>query len=139
MHHQAAPFNAFTAGTAVLVADDDAAIRRLVARVLTREQFDVSEAQHGAQAIECLRSRHFAVLVLDLMMPVATGYDVIAWLDSHPDAGDPCVIVISAAGDRELAQLKSQSVHNVLQKPFELRELVTAVQECRRRHGAAAR
>ena len=47
------------------------------------------------------------------------------------------LIVISAAGDRELKQLKSQCVHNVLQKPFELHDLVTAVQDCHRMHGMA--
>lgn len=118
----------------VLVVDDDDAIRSLVVRVLRREQYETAEAAHGGQALERLRERPFAAMILDLMMPVMNGIEVIRYLETHDDAGAPCVIVVSAAAERELQQIQSASVHAVLRKPFELPALIAAVRDCSRRH-----
>jgi CheY-like chemotaxis protein len=118
---------------AVLVVDDDDAIRDLVVRVLRRERYETAEAVHGGEALERLRERTFAAMVLDLMMPVMTGIEVIRYLETHDDAGTPCVIVVTAASDRELRQVHSDSVHAVLRKPFEVPALIAAVRDCSRR------
>ena len=116
----------------VLVVDDDEAIRNLVVRVLRREQYETAEAVHGGEALDRLRERPFAAVVLDLMMPVMTGIEVIRYLETHDDAGAPCVIVMTAAGERELRQVQSASVHAVLRKPFDVAALIAAVRDCRR-------
>lgn len=116
----------------VLVVDDDDAIRKLVVRVLRREHYETAEAVHGREALERLRERPYAAMVLDLMMPIMTGIEVIRYLETHDDAGAPCVIVVSAAAERQLEQVRSPSVHAVLRKPFELPELIAAVRECKR-------
>lgn len=118
----------------VLVVDDDEAIRNLVVRVLRREQYETAEAADGAQALERLRARPFAAMVIDLMMPVMTGIEVIRYLETHDDAGAPCVIVVTAASDRELAQVRSPSVHAVLRKPFDLPALVETLRDCSATH-----
>ena len=119
----------------VLVVDDDDAIRNLVVRVLQRERYDTAEAAHGGEALERLRERPFATVVLDLMMPVMSGFEVIRYLETHDDAGAPCVIVVSAAAGRDLQQAESSCVHAVLRKPFDLPDLVAAVRECSSKHG----
>jgi CheY-like chemotaxis protein len=119
----------------VLVVDDDEAIRNLVVRVLRREQYETAEAVHGGEALDRLRERPFAAMVLDLMMPIMTGIEVIRYLETHDDAGAPCVIVVTAASERELQQVRSASVHAVLRKPFDLTALVAAVRDCGRQHG----
>jgi CheY-like chemotaxis protein len=120
----------------ILVVDDDEAIRNLVVAVLRRERYETAEAGHGAEALDRLRERPFATMVLDLMMPVMTGIEVIRYLETHDDAGAPCVIVLSAAAERHLQQIHSPSVHAVLRKPFELPALLEAVRDCRRNHGS---
>lgn len=117
----------------VLVVDDDEAIRNLVVRVLRREQYETAEAVHGGEALDRLRERPFAAMILDLMMPVMTGIEVIRYLETHDDAGAPCVIVVTAASERELQQVKSASVHAVLRKPFDLPALIAAVRSCNTR------
>lgn len=118
----------------VLVVDDDEAIRKLVVRVLRREEYEITEAVHGGEALDRLRERPFAAMVLDLMMPVMSGIEVLRYLDTHDDAGSPCVIVVSAASERELQQIESAAVHAVLRKPFELTALVAAVRDCGSKH-----
>ena len=119
---------------AVLVVDDDEAIRTLVIRVLRRERYETAEAVHGGEALDRLRERPFAAMVLDLMMPVMTGIQVIRYLETHDDAGAPCVIVVTAAAERDLVQVQSPSVHAVLRKPFDLPALIAAVRDCGRQH-----
>ena len=119
---------------AILVVDDDETIRNLITRVLRRQQYDTAEAGDGAEALKMLRERTFDAVVLDLMMPVMDGLEVIQYLETHDDAGAPCVIVVSAAGARELQQADSSSVHAVLRKPFELLDLISAVRHCARKH-----
>jgi CheY-like chemotaxis protein len=122
---------------AVLVVDDDEAIRKLIVRVLRRERYDTAEAVNGGEALESLRTRPFATMVLDLMMPVMSGFEVVRYLETHDDAGAPCVIVVSAAAERDLHQIDAACVHAVLRKPFELADLVAAVRDCGRKHGTA--
>lgn len=117
----------------VLVVDDDEAIRNLVVRVLRRERYETAEAIDGAEALEQLRERRFAAVVLDLMMPIMTGIEVIRYLETHDDAGAPCVIVVTAASERELEQVRSASVRAVLRKPFDLPALLAAVRDCDQR------
>lgn len=116
--------------SAVLVVDDDDAIRVLVSRVLRREQFETGEASNGQQALEQLRTARYGTIVLDLMMPIMNGVEVVRYLDQTDDLGDPCVIVMSAASERHLTEVASPRVHAVIRKPFDLPELVAAVRKC---------
>lgn len=115
---------------AILIVDDDDAIRMLVARVLRRERYTVAQASNGRDALDQLRTRSFDAVVLDLMMPVMTGFELIQYLESHDDAGRPCVIVVSATSETELKTVVSPNVHAVLRKPFDLSALVSAVRSC---------
>jgi CheY-like chemotaxis protein len=81
-----------------------------------------------------MRARPFAVMVLDLMMPVMTGPELIEYIETHDDAGARCIIVVSAASERDVGRIKSAHVHAVLRKPFDLHELVAAVQACEGGH-----
>ena len=114
----------------VLVVDDDDAIRALVTRILRREHFDIEQASNGEEALNKLRTGSFQTVVLDLMMPIVSGFEVVRYLNTHEDAGTPCVIVISAATERDLRSIDSPYVHTVLRKPFEMADLIAAVRAC---------
>ena len=61
----------------VLVVDDDVSIRRLIATALRRDGFAFTEAGNGKEALEIMRRDHPSVVVLDLMMPVLSGWEVL--------------------------------------------------------------
>ena len=75
---------AASAVTRVLVVDDDAAVRRLVALVLVRDGFEVTAAEDGRDAIALSRRRPFDVLLLDVQMPGMDGWEVLAALCGSP-------------------------------------------------------
>jgi two-component system chemotaxis response regulator CheY len=114
----------------VLVVDDDDAIRTLISRVLLRANYEVAQAGNGSEALAKLRARRFQTVVLDLMMPVMSGFEVVEYLRTNDDAGAPCIVVVSAAGERDLQSITSPLVRSVLRKPFDLPELLAAVEKC---------
>jgi CheY-like chemotaxis protein len=114
----------------ILVVDDDSAIRVLVARILRRAGYETAMAANGEEALTELRARRFEAVVLDLMMPVMSGFEVLRYLDEHDDAGAPPVIVVSATSEADLKSIDSPAVHAVLRKPFDVQKLIETVHEC---------
>ena len=113
----------------ILVVDDDDAIRTLVRRVLARAGYRVTEAADGEVAIEQLTHARFDAVVLDLMMPRASGFDVLTWMSEHLDSRK-CVVVISAAAEKTIGSVDDSLVVNTLRKPFDLDALLAAIHDC---------
>jgi CheY-like chemotaxis protein len=116
------------AGLRVLVADDDPAIRMLVARVLVRQGYEVATATDGADAIVQLDANRFDLLVLDLMMPRVDGIGVISHLQAR-GATTPPILVMTAAAPDILRRLPKERIAKVITKPFDLDELMRDASE----------
>lgn len=115
-----------------LVVDDDAAIRSLVMTLLQREGYDVSGAQDGIDALECLRESEFDVVVLDLMMPRLDGRGVIEQLSKEREGRTmPRIVIMTAASPNVVEQLPRDHVAHVITKPFDIRTLREIVAEQR--------
>jgi signal transduction histidine kinase len=107
----------------VLVVEDDADIRDSLAAVLEDEGLAVSTAQHGAEALRMLRSGPLpSVVLLDLMMPVMNGWELVQRMRDDPRLAAIPVVVTSAAADRPPPE-----VDCVLPKPIDLARLLEAV------------
>ncbi len=113
----------------VLVVDDDAGIRVLVARVLSRCDFAVDSARDGAEAIERVLAYDYDVIVLDLMMPRIDGFAVIRYIGEHRPELLPRVIVMTAYGAGALQRVHPP-VQRLIEKPFDIATLVSAAVEC---------
>jgi CheY-like chemotaxis protein len=111
----------------VLVAEDDAAIRKLICAVVRRQGVDVVSASDGVEAIEKATREPFDALLLDLMMPNQSGWAVVEQLSEAHSPLLAKTVVITAASDREIGHLPDET--KVLRKPFDLRELVRALRE----------
>jgi CheY-like chemotaxis protein len=112
----------------ILVADDEPAIRALVAKIIERSGLVVDTAGDGVEAIEMIDRNDYAVIVIDLMMPRVDGFGVIEHLRAA-GRSKPAVIVATAADPVSLRKLDSVTVHSIVRKPFEidmLGDLVTA-------------
>lgn len=108
---------------AVLVAEDDPSIRALMASAFRRRKVQMAMAANGIEALEQLRSQEWLVLVLDLMMPEVSGWDVIAWLAANPERKPRTVIVVSASDRALLQDLDTSVVNAVIFKPFDIMQL----------------
>ena len=111
--------------TSILVVDDDPTIRATVAETLDLEGYAVKTASNGAEALTVLDSGLPALVLLDMRMPVLDGW---GFMRSVRERGLPLkVLVMTAAQDARRWAMEIGAT-GVLAKPFELDELLTAVQ-----------
>ena len=114
----------------VLIVDDDPGLRGLLRAMLTHNGFEVEVAEGGAEAIAAVQRWRFDAIVLDLMMRGVSGFDVLAYLEPL-SSGRKYVVVISAASPAVLSTVSaSPIVERVIRKPFEMTDLVSAVEMC---------
>lgn len=109
----------------VLVCDDDQSIRGMVTAILTRSVFEVVPASGGAEAVELL-DESFDVIILDLMMPETSGYDVLHHVRGTKPELLSRVIVITAHAAVSKHPLE-EPVAAVLLKPFDIAEFMRIV------------
>lgn len=114
----------------VLIVDDNEATCVLIAAVLHRD-FTTDAAGDGADAIEKLKTRTYAAVLLDLRMPHVDGFDVLDYLRERAPEIMRCVIVVTAAvSNREMQRVRGYGVHAVVTKPFEVDVLLDVVKRC---------
>jgi CheY-like chemotaxis protein len=114
----------------VLVVDDDPVIRQLLVWTLERHSLTVDEAGDGAQALALIKEHQYAVIVLDLVMPLLDGFGVLKALDGPSMASPPVVLVITGADRRAIDHLDPQRIHGIVRKPFDPEELASVVVAC---------
>jgi DNA-binding NtrC family response regulator len=101
----------------VLVVDDEAGLRRSVARILMSRGFEVDTAEDGLAALDLLKARAVDVILLDLMMPKMGGMEVLAKV--RQDFPDVAVIMMTAFGDIDTAVAAVRAgAYDFLAKPF---------------------
>ena len=124
-------------GHRVLVVDDEPDITGLVAYHLAKSGYRVSTAASGAEALRTARDQRPDLVVLDLMLPGISGYDVLTELRRREETKDVGVILLTARRD-EPDRIKGLSLgaDDYLAKPFSPQELVLRVGAVLRRLSA---
>ncbi|HUR81705.1 MAG TPA: response regulator [Thermoanaerobaculia bacterium] len=113
----------------ILVVDDDDAIRALLRTVLRRRGFQVDTARNGVDALDHMGARRYALIVLDLMMPRMSGYELVAQLAEQPVMTRPRVLILTAAGGEPL-KVHTDMIVGTMQKPFDIDLLLDTVAGC---------
>jgi CheY-like chemotaxis protein len=114
----------------VLVVDDDEDVRRMLTTVLERAAIVVDTARDGHEAMEFAREHRYSVILLDLLMPVADGFYVLAEMQSQPLDSPPVVLVVTGAERSVIDQLDPQRIHGIIRKPFDPEEVASVVVAC---------
>ena len=115
--------------TVVLVADDDADIRDLVAFKLEQAGFEVIAVEDGQTALDQARSRQPTLAVLDVSMPGLSGIDVCRMLRSEPATAGMLIIMLTArVQEQDVEGGFNAGADDYVTKPFSPRELVTRIQ-----------
>jgi signal transduction histidine kinase len=104
----------------VLVVDDDEANRDLLTRRLESQGYSVVSAENGQLALDMTRSHAFDLVLLDIMMPIMDGYEVLGLLKADERLRDIPVIMISALGDMDsVVRCIEMGADDYLPKPFD--------------------
>jgi len=121
----------------ILVVDDEPDITALVAYHLAKAGYRVSTASSGTEAIEAAREERPDVVVLDLMLPGVSGYDILAELRNRAETRDIGVILLTARRE-EVDRIRGLTLgaDDYLTKPFSPQELALRVGALLRRLNA---
>ncbi len=115
----------------LLVVDDDDRIRTLLKRYLTENGYRVSVAKDGAEARELMGSVDFDLLILDVMMPGLTGFDLTEKIRA---ASNVPILLLTARGlPEDRIEGLERGADDYLSKPFEPRELLLRITALLRR------
>ncbi len=120
--------------TAALLIDDDARLGALVTEYLGRHEIDVTVAGDGERGLSALRKGRFDVVLLDVMLPGADGFEVCRRLRAAPELAALPVIMLTARGDDvdKIVGLEL-GADDYLAKPFNPRELLARIHAVLRR------
>jgi two-component system phosphate regulon response regulator PhoB len=123
----------------ILVVDDEADITALVAYHLAKAGYRVSTATTGPDALRAAREERPDVVVLDLMLPGMSGYDVLAELRRRDETRDVGVILLTARRDQtDRIRGFTLGADDYIQKPFAPQELTLRVSALLRRLSSPA-
>jgi two-component system chemotaxis response regulator CheY len=112
----------------VLVVDDDATARRLIAHILRREGYDVVTASDGLQAFEMIAESRPHAVVTDGMMPRMDGAGLLRMLRRSPDtSGLPVVYVTNSEDERDEQEAIRSGATAFLTKPVGSLELTATL------------
>lgn len=112
----------------ILVVDDDALITLMVSESLKFHGFDVAVAENGALALEAVRQRRPALIVLDAEMPVLDGFSVLKTLKADAALNHVPVIMLTARRNaRDVMLARSLGACDYIAKPFDILNLLQRV------------
>jgi len=120
----------------VLLVDDDRELCQMLTEYLNAEHFDVRSVHDGAQALNELRGNPYEIVVLDVMLPSVSGFDVLREIGG---SNAPPVLMLTARGD-DVDRIVGLELgaDDYLAKPFNPRELVARIRAILRRAGSRA-
>ncbi len=108
----------------ILVVDDDPEIVTMLSTRLSKRGYQVATAADGAKAIEAAKNQRFDVVLLDVMMPGKSGWEVARALKQDPATQDVKIVMVSAIGEKTneiTAPIYGADAH--VDKPFEFDHL----------------
>jgi DNA-binding response OmpR family regulator len=114
-----------------LVADDEPHIGRIIKMKLEQGPFRVTLVYDGREAIDALRrAEDVRLVLLDLMMPHASGLDVLAWMRGQEEYRDvPCIILTAAGQEQQHARAMELGATDFMTKPFSPKRLYARAAE----------
>jgi len=102
----------------ILVVDDERDIRYTLRALLVGRGYEVEEAEDGRVALDKINSRDFDLVVLDLMMPNMSGYEVVRELSPEFMERTPIVLLTAKGEDKDIMKGYSMGATYYISKPF---------------------
>ncbi|NLZ83233.1 MAG: response regulator transcription factor [Clostridiales bacterium] len=116
----------------ILVVDDESRMRKLVKDFLTRENYEVIEAENGEQAVDIFfTKKDIALIILDVMMPRMDGWEVCREIRKHSNV--PIIMLTAKGNEKDELMGFDLGVDEYISKPFSPKILVARVDAVLRR------
>jgi len=112
----------------ILVVDDDQDLRETLSMFLTRQNYEVHGAPNGLRGWELLHKNNYDLVLLDIMMPGMSGFDVLDKIRQDPTLKDMPIIMITALDkSTDVVKAFEKGATDYVSKPFVNAELIARV------------
>ncbi|MGJ7919037.1 response regulator transcription factor [Neobacillus sp. LXY-4] len=120
----------------ILIVDDEERIREMIREYTSLEGFDIDEAADGAEALKMFNKKHYALIILDVMMPKVDGWSVCREIRKTSQVP---IIMLTARGEEYDKLFGFElGVDDYIVKPFSPKELLARMKAIIRRSNKAA-
>ncbi|KAA2313149.1 response regulator [Pseudooceanicola sediminis] len=117
-------------GKSVLVIEDEPNIIEAISFILSRDGWHVATHSNGIDAVEAVRARRPDLVILDVMLPGRSGYDILRELRAGPETGGLPVLMLTARGQpKDRAMAEQIGASRFMTKPFSNAEVLEAVND----------
>jgi CheY-like chemotaxis protein len=117
--------------TNVLIIEDNLEILENTVEILELEGYSTITASNGLEGIEQAKQHLPDIILCDIMMPEADGYEVLKVLKAHPETADIPFIYLTASVERKEVQAGfDMGARGYIRKPFDSEELFKTIEEC---------
>jgi len=114
---------------AVLVADDDPDILSIVSMSLETQGYTVYKAINGREAVDLAKAHHPDLVLMDMMMPIVSGYEAVGELKADPTTRDITIVGLSAkAMATDMERATDVGIDGYITKPFRIAQVLTVVE-----------
>ena len=118
----------------VLVVDDEKLIVKGIRFSLEQDGMDVDCAYDGQEALDLIQKNEYDVVLLDVMLPDESGYDIVRKLRKRPATQDiPIIMVTAKTTEMDMIKGLDGGADDYIKKPFSIMELITRVKALLRR------
>jgi len=107
----------------MLVVDDEKSVRALLCRILEKEQYEVTEAVNGQEAVEFAKKENPDVILMDIDMPVMGGIEACREIKRDEKTKNIPILVITAFNESKMEAIKA-GVDDFINKPFDMEEVI---------------
>jgi CheY-like chemotaxis protein len=113
---------------AILVADDDPDILSIVSMSLETQGYTVYKAANGREAVDLARQHHPDLVLMDMMMPVVSGYEAVTELKADDSTRDITIVGLSAkAMATDMERATDVGIDGYITKPFRIAQVLSVV------------
>jgi CheY-like chemotaxis protein len=114
---------------AILVADDDPDILSIVSMSLETQGYTVHKATNGREAVDLAREHHPDLILMDMMMPVVSGYEAVGELKADATTRDIVIVGLSAkAMATDMERATDVGIDGYITKPFRIAQVLSVVE-----------
>jgi two-component system cell cycle response regulator DivK len=114
---------------AILVADDDPDILSIVSMSLEAQGYTVYKATNGREAVDLAKQHHPDLVLMDMMMPIVSGYEAVTELKADATTRDITIVGLSAkAMATDMERATDVGIDGYITKPFRIAQVLTVVE-----------
>lgn len=112
----------------ILIIDDNDIVQMVLQKILLKEGYSVDVAINGKDGLSLIDQQHYDLIITDLMMPYANGFEIVSKIRQHPKGCQASVIIISAVTQEDsVTEGFKLGADDYLKKPITGKELVIRV------------